>query len=113
MADTDPVTVRLRAYSGMPDDPIFVLDGAASSELRSRVAASVGSSPAGEFPVGSRYNGFSFALPEAYEVFRRVLDQITTVDRRSWNDVSGIEVFLIAEARARGYGPLLDRIRAS
>jgi hypothetical protein len=111
------VVVRLFVYSGRAD-PEWPLDATAAQELTSRVKQALGKEAIHPPPAGGLgYRGFlvrfeapADGLPRQLLVFHRVLVEQPGPRARSWRDTTGVEAYLLAEARRQGHGPVLDAL---
>ena len=109
------ISVRLFLFSGRPD-PEWSLDETAVGQLRERVQKTVGGEkirPAA--PGGLGYRGFLVqnranvaGLPAEFTVFRGVLSEPSGPTAIHWRDLRGVEDWLLAQARERGFGKALD-----
>jgi hypothetical protein len=108
------VRVRLLIFSGRPD-PEWVVEGESMQALLERARAAVGREPAyPPQPGGLGYRGFVIhhqdevlALPRELVVFHGVVTEGPGPRPSYWRDVSGLESWLLDQARRQGYGEIL------
>lgn len=109
------VCVRLLIFSGRPD-PEWSLDEAAVEALTGRVQKAVGGEGIHPPPAGGLgYRGFFVdnqvknpSLPTQFLVFFGVLVEQPGPRAVCWRDSAGVEDLLLAEARRRGFGKMLE-----
>ena len=112
-----PISVRLLVFSGRPD-PEWPLDEAAVAALTERVQKTVGGERIHPPPAGGLgYRGFFVnskgkepVLPASFVVFSGVLIEQPGARAAYWRDSGGVEEFLLAEARQRGFDRMLDAL---
>lgn len=119
-AQEQVVSVRLFLFSGRPD-PEWSLDEAAVKELRNRTEKILGREVVDAPPPGGLgYRGLLVqnpgkveGIPPEFVVFRGVLSEPLRPESRHWSDLAGIEGWLLAQARDKGYGETLDALGVS
>jgi hypothetical protein len=109
------IEVEPQVFSGRPN-PTFELDDAETADLVGRVAivvAGAGEPPTDEIgPLG--YSGFRVTmadgdgLPGDLYVFQGRVTVTTPVSSTAFQDVTGVEAFLIAAGRSHGQSELFD-----
>ena len=110
------VNVELSIFSGNPD-PVLSLAQDAEATLVQLLTTAIGQNPVSLVePPGLGYRGFVVTnvsgepgLPSACNVFAATISVPTgTGGTEDWSDTGGAEQFLIGQARALGFGDLLD-----
>lgn len=100
-------------YSGRPD-PQWKLTESTASRLAEMLASTLRDKPVDPPPAGGLgYRGFLLlidemdGLPSELAAFRGVIREGA---KRAWPDATGVEGTLLADARERGYGEVLDAL---
>ncbi|MGH9966413.1 MAG: hypothetical protein ACREBG_01070 [Pyrinomonadaceae bacterium] len=110
-----PLIVRLLIFSGRPD-PEWTLADEAKEQLLAKAREALGREESNPPPpAGLGYRGFlvrpsrstAVQLPE-FKVFRGVLTVGAGPRAAHRRDVGGVEEFLLAQARERGFGEALE-----
>ena len=112
---TELVAVQLMIFSGIPD-PEWLLDEPDIERLRDVTRNTLGVESVQSMPSGGLgYRGFRVdnrgnvaGIPTEFTVFRGVLAESAGPRVLYWKDVGGIEIWLLAQARDRGFGEDLD-----
>lgn len=115
MSSPDVYTVRLLIFSGRPD-PEWTLDGDALGDLQGRLRETLAGEESNPPPPSALgYRGFLVrarsadkSVPSEIRVFRGVITAEDGRKGRHLRDAAGLEEFLLADARRRGYGDALD-----
>jgi hypothetical protein len=111
------VCVRLLIFSGRPD-PEWSLGGTFVEPLAERVRKTIGGERIHPPPAGGLgYRGFLVnckgqepALPAQFLIFHGVLVEQPGPRAVYWRDSGGVEEFLLAEARQRGFDKMLEAL---
>jgi hypothetical protein len=106
--------VQLLIFSGRPD-PEWAVEGDSLQELVDRARTAIGQEPAySPQPGGLGYRGFiirhqedALELPRELSVFHGVVTTHPSAQASHWRDVSGLESWLMEQARGKGYGEIL------
>ncbi len=107
--------VRLLIFSGRPDPEWSINEEDIISGLKERVQSVVDKERIEKAPPGVLgYRGFLVQnkaqldeLPTEFVVYKGVLVEQPGPKEQYWRDVSGIEEFLLSDAKRRGFGELL------
>jgi hypothetical protein len=113
----DIVNVELSIFSGNPD-PVLSLDQDAETNLVQLLTTAIGQQQTNfAEPPGLGYRGFVITstsgqagLPSVCNVYAKTISVPTeTGETQDWTDTGGAEQFLIDQARALGFGDILDQ----
>lgn len=113
---SENLNVELSIFAGNPD-PVLPLAQDAEATLVQLLTSAIGQSQASfAEPPGLGYRGFAVTnvsgepgLPSVCNVFDGTISiPIETGGTEDWSDTGGAEQFLINQARALGFGDLLD-----
>ena len=116
----DIVNVELSIFSGNPD-PVLSLDQNAETNLVQLLTTAIGQQQTSfAEPPGLGYRGFVITnisgqadLPSVCIVYANTISVPTeTGETQDWSDTGGAEQFLIDQARAQGFGGILDQAGA-
>lgn len=113
------ITIRLLIFSGRPD-PEWSPDERKARELHEKLVEAIGREPIHPPPPGGLgYRGFLVGLTNRGRrgrevvVFRNVLTEQEHERQAHWRDVTGVERWLLQEARNEGHGEILDAAGAN
>jgi hypothetical protein len=116
----DIVNVELSIFSGNPD-PVLSIDQDAETNLVQLLTTAIGQQLTSFVePPGLGYRGFVISnasgqagLPPVCNVYAKTISVPTeTGETQDWSDTGGAEQFLIDQARALGFGDILDQAGA-